>query len=203
MPEPDPRADLQQPVRRSGLRRRSRDLEPPGRPPHQHSIACRLGRRDEHQRPRVGGQRLDPSPEALLDPGRDRLHPRQPEPARQLREAQPARQLQQRQRVTVRFVHDPVPHPLIEPEPDHRAQQRLSVMLRQASHLQVRQPPERLTRLARGEDHPDRLGQQPPSPRTPAPAPTPGPAIGRHRPRTTAAGPPPPPTATSAPPARP
>ena len=120
MPEPHPRPDLQQPVRLGGLRRRSRDPEPPGRPPHQHRVPGRLRRRDQHQRPRVGGQRLQPLPEALLDPGRDRPSPRQPEPAGQLREAQPARQLQQGQRVTRRLGQDPVPDLLIEPDPDRR-----------------------------------------------------------------------------------
>jgi len=50
-----------------------RRAEPPGRPPDQHRIADRLGRRDQQQRLRVGGEHLQPAAEALLDPRRDRL----------------------------------------------------------------------------------------------------------------------------------
>jgi hypothetical protein len=162
MPEPHPRTDLQQPVGLSGLRGRGRDPEPPGRPPHQHRVLGRLGRHDQQQRPRIGGQRLDPAPEALLDPRLDRNRPDQPEPARQLCRAQPARQLQQGKRVARRLGQDPVPDLLIEPEADHRAQQRTGVLVRQTPHLQVRQSCELLTRLPRGEDQSDRLSQQAP-----------------------------------------
>ncbi len=44
-------------------------------------------------------QRVEPLPEALLDPPRQRLRAQQPEPARQLRRGQPPRQLEQRQRI--------------------------------------------------------------------------------------------------------
>src|SRR6516165_5466239 len=89
MPEPHPRPDLQQPVRLGGLRGGSRDREPLGRPPDQHRIADRLGRHDQQQRPRIGGQRLQPTSEALLDPRRDPLRPGQPEPAHRARTGPP------------------------------------------------------------------------------------------------------------------
>src|SRR5690348_14187295 len=117
--------------------------------------------------------------------------------------AKSARQLQQGQRVAVRLGQDLVLDPRIELESDHRPQQRPGLLVRQPPYLQVRKPPELLARLARGEDQPHRLGQQPPAPRTPAPALRPGPATAHHRPRTAVAGLLPPPPARSAPPPRP
>ena len=73
-----------------------------------------------------------------------------------------ARQLQQCQRVAFRLGHDAVPYPLIQPEPDDRAQQRARVLVAQPPDLEVRQPPKLLTWFACGEHQPDRLGQQPP-----------------------------------------
>ena len=88
--------------------------------------------------------------------------PTSPNPPASCAGAQPARQLKQGQRVAVRLGQDPVPDALIEPEPDHRPQQCAGLRVRQALHLQVRQPSQLLARLARGEDQPDWLGQQPP-----------------------------------------
>jgi hypothetical protein len=51
---------------------------------------------------------------------------------------------------------------LIERPSHHRAQQRPGVLVPQALHLQARKGLEVLARLARGEDQPDGLGQQPP-----------------------------------------
>ena len=64
------------------------------------------------------------------------------------------RQLQQRQRAAVRLGQDPVPDPLIQAEPNHRTQQRTGVLIRQPPELQLRQPRELITGLARGEDQP-------------------------------------------------
>jgi hypothetical protein len=49
MPEPHPGAELCQPRLRRRPRRPGADRVPPGRPPHQHRIAGRIGRRQLHQ----------------------------------------------------------------------------------------------------------------------------------------------------------
>jgi hypothetical protein len=47
--------------------------------------------------------------------------------------------------------HDAVPDLLIQPDPDHRAQQPARLIVPQAPDLQVRQPLKLLARMARGE----------------------------------------------------
>jgi hypothetical protein len=90
MPKPHPGAELQQPS--LGCRRGSRspNSQPLGRPPHQQRLADRIGRRQLHQTPRLGPKSIQPPPEALLDPPRQRHRAGQPEP-------EPARQLRRRQ----------------------------------------------------------------------------------------------------------
>jgi hypothetical protein len=61
---------------------------PPGRPPHQHRIAGRIGRRQLHQPPGLRRQGLQLPPEALLNPPIQRAT--EPEAARQLRRRQPS-----------------------------------------------------------------------------------------------------------------
>ena len=70
MTKPHPRAELEQ--TRLGRRRRrlGADPEPLGRAPQQHRLADRLGRRDQQQPLRLRRERLEPPPEALLDPTR-------------------------------------------------------------------------------------------------------------------------------------
>jgi len=53
------------------------------RPPQQRCIPDRLGRRQQHQPPRLLRQRLEPPPEALLDPAGQPERVDEPEPARQ------------------------------------------------------------------------------------------------------------------------
>ena len=72
--------------------RRGRDPEALRRAQQQQRIAERLGRREHQQTPCVVGERLELADEALLDPSRERVRRRQPEPARQLRRGQPARE---------------------------------------------------------------------------------------------------------------
>ena len=88
-------AHLRAEVDQSGVgRRRGRvrpDPERRGRPPHQHRIAHRLGRRDEQQQSCRRGQRRQPLGEALLDPPRQRHAVGQPEPARELGEGSACR----------------------------------------------------------------------------------------------------------------
>ena len=111
------------------------DPEPelPGRPPHQGSIAGRLGRREHKQQPGVLGQLLAAPQETLLDLARQpAAHPaapnRPPAPRRQV-----PRQLQQRKRVSLRLGHDPLRHPVIQRPPDHRIQQFPCVSLARPS----------------------------------------------------------------------
>ena len=68
-------ADHQQPVRLRAPRRRPRSRAARLRP-QQQRIADRLSRRDQQQTPRVVGERLKPSNEALLDSSRQRLRAR-------------------------------------------------------------------------------------------------------------------------------
>ena len=63
-----PRADREQAV---GVGRRlNLDPEPPGRPPHQHRVADRLGRRDQQQLLGIRRQPREPAAKAVLDPPR-------------------------------------------------------------------------------------------------------------------------------------
>jgi hypothetical protein len=70
MPEPHPRAKLNQIRVGRGSRRRDADSQVPGRPPHQHRIPSRIGRGQQQQPPGLRGQRVYASPEALFDPAR-------------------------------------------------------------------------------------------------------------------------------------
>jgi len=96
MPEPHPGAELHQ----AGLGRLSRPLggdpEQLGRPPHQHRVADRLGRRQLEQAPGVGRKHLKPPPEARLDPPGQRHRVGKGEPTGQLRRGPPLGQLHQR-----------------------------------------------------------------------------------------------------------
>jgi hypothetical protein len=114
MPEHHPRAGHQQLLRLRGGGGVPRDPEPPGRPPHQHKVARRLGRHDQQQLPDCRRQRLAPPQEALLDPARQPRRTQYTEPARQIFWREPARQLQQRQRVAPRLRDNLVAYPLIQ-----------------------------------------------------------------------------------------
>ena len=58
--------------------------------------------------------------------------------------------------------HDTIPDLLIQPDPDHRPQQPARIFVPQPPDLQVRQPPKRLAGVARGEQQPHGVRQQPP-----------------------------------------
>ena len=201
MPEPHPRAELGQPRLRCRPGRPGADREPPGRPPHQHRIAGRIGRRQLHQPPGLRGQRLQLPPEALLDPPVQRYRAADPEPARQLRRRQPSRQLQQRQRVPVRVGDDPVPDPRVQRpgQPgQHRLQQRPRIALGQALHHELRQPGHVLARDPRREHQAHRVGRQPPRREPQRLRRGVVQPLLRHRPRTPADVPPPSRTASPA-----
>ncbi len=72
MPKPYAGAELEQAGRGRGRRVPDPDIETVGRPPHEHRLSRRLGRRDEQQLPRSRRKRRQPSPEAVLDPARER-----------------------------------------------------------------------------------------------------------------------------------
>jgi hypothetical protein len=110
MPEPHPRADLEQPGRLRGPGRLGPQPELSSRPPHQDGVAGGVGRRDHQQHPGGFGELLDTPQETVLDPVRGRQHLRQAESACQLGR----RQFQQRQRVPARLGHDPLHHPPVQ-----------------------------------------------------------------------------------------
>ena len=73
---------------------------------------------------------------------------------------QPARQLQQGERVPARLDNDPLQHGLIEPSRQDRLQQRPCISMPQGRDVKLRQAPERVVDLARGEHERDLLRQQ-------------------------------------------
>ena len=162
MPEPHRPPISQQPVGLGRRRSRGRDRRAarpparpapdprPARPPRPAAAtACRPGSASSRRRKRCS-----------IRAGSRRAG--QPEPARQLRRASaraaapaaPAGCLASRPRSGPGPAHRAGTGP---PSPAARGRPRPA-----GPDLQVRQPPELLARLARGEDQPDRLGQQPP-----------------------------------------
>ena len=157
MTECHPGAELDQP----GLGRRRRRLgtypQQPGGPPHQARVTGRISRRDQQQPAALARKSLNPPPEALLDPRRDRCRAREPEPARQLRRRQSSRQLQQRQRVSPGLGDDPVPHSRVQRPGQRRIQQRPRIVLTQALDHELRHPRHMARRVARREDQAHRF----------------------------------------------
>ncbi len=140
MPEPHPRADLDQGGRLGRFRRGGPDAEPLGRAPQQRHVADRLGRRQYQQAPGRRRERHQLVHEALLDPaGQLHLH-RQPEPARDRDRRPAARQLEQRERVAAGLAEDPVPHSRVERPGDRRVQQPAGVGRDQAPDHELGQP---------------------------------------------------------------
>ena len=159
MPEGHALPERKQPVRLR-VHGGERDPESLGCSQQQQRIADRLGRRDQQQTPRVVGERLNPTNEALLDPPCEPLRLDQAEAARQLPCRQAPRELEQRQRITACLSDDPVSHPLIQLEVDRRAQQRAGIPIPHANHLQLGHVQKLLAGLARGEHDRNRLRQQ-------------------------------------------
>ena len=119
MPEPHPRAELHQACLRRWYPRRHRNPQLPGRPPYRERVAGRIGRRELQQPPGLGWQSLELSPEALLDPARQRSRAGQAEPTRQLGRRLAPRQLQQGQRIPPRFADDLIPDPRVQWSSQH------------------------------------------------------------------------------------
>ena len=172
VPEPHLRADLEQPGVDGGRRGLRIDAEPLGRSPHEQRLADGIGRRELQQPPRVGGQRVEPPPEALLDAGlRHRAGPA--EAARQLRRAHAPRQLEQGQRVAARLRDDPLADALVEPAGDDRRQQGARVLVVEPFQPQLRQArragARRSARGRRTRSRPARRAAGAPRTRAPAP----------------------------------
>jgi hypothetical protein len=122
-----PRPDREQAVGVGG--RFESDPEPPRRLPHQHRVTDRLRRSDQQQPLGVGRKPREPAAKAVLDPPRQPRRVEQTEPARQLRRRQPTRQLQQCQRVAARLRDEPLAHPLVQRNAQHRAQQSARISI--------------------------------------------------------------------------
>ena len=134
----------------------------PGRPPHQHRITRRIGRRQLQQPSGLDRQVVQLPPEAVLDPARQRRRVGQAESAGQLGRRQRPRQLQQRQRVAVRLGDDQIAHPRIERPGQHGVQQRPRVVVPQPLDLELRQPGQLLAGNPGREHQADRISSQPP-----------------------------------------
>ena len=160
MAKPHPGAELEQ----AGLGRRrggvGRDREPLGGAPHEQRLPDGIGRRELQQAPGRDRKRVEPSPEALLDPPRERHRAREREPARQLRRRESTRQLQQRQRVAARLADDLIADLRVHGPGKHGVQQRVRIALRQTIHVELGQPGQLVARRTRREDQADRFRLQ-------------------------------------------
>jgi hypothetical protein len=161
MPKQHAGADLEQAGLGCRRRRLRGDAEPLGRPPHQHRIADRIGRRQLQQAPAILRKQLKPPPEALLDPPRQRHRVGKGESTRQLGRGHPPGQLHQRERVATGLGHDPVVDPRIQRPGEHRVQQGTRIGLPQALDHQLRQPRQLVAQNPGREHQADRLCSQP------------------------------------------
>ena len=142
-------------------RRRLRpDAQPLGCPPHQHRLADRLGRRHQRQKSGLSRKSLEPPPEALLDPPRERSPAGESETARQLRRRQPPWQLQQRQGVATRLGDDLVADPLVHGAAEDRVQEQARIALGQTLDHGLGQTRHVLARRTGREYQADRLRPQ-------------------------------------------
>jgi hypothetical protein len=153
--------ECQQSVRR--LKGRERDPESLARPLQEQRIADGLGRCHQQQASRVFGEGLESPDVALLDLLREIARFRYSEPAGQLRRCQPSGQLEQGERVPACLREDPVEHWPVQHEAHGRAQQRAGITVDQSAHLESRQVPKLLARIAGCEHERDWLSQQPAS----------------------------------------
>src|SRR5215207_5147757 len=156
-------ADHQQPLGLVRSRSREPDAESLGRAPHEQRVVDGLRRSDQQKQTRLLGERLESPQETLLDPPGQRVRPRQPERARQLRRRQTPRQLEDRQRIAARLRDEPVADALIETPWDDRRQQGARVVLREPCEPELGQPQQLapVGRVAHREHDRHRLGQQP------------------------------------------
>ncbi len=145
------------------VRRRLADPEPLDRAPDQQRVVDRLRGGDEQQQPRIVGQRLQASQEALLDPPRHLGGGLQAERRRQLRGGQGPRQLEDGQRVPPGLGHETADDALVDAARDDGGEQRACVLVGQRPEVELRQPRELagVGRVADGEHERHRLGEQP------------------------------------------
>ena len=157
MTEPHARLELDQSGLDGGRRGLGPDREPLGCSPDQRRLAHGIRRRELQQAPRRGRKTVEPPPEALLDPSRQRHRAGEPEPARQLGGRHAPRQLQQRQGVAARLGDDLVPDTGVKGPGEGRVQQRSRVVFAQALDRELRQPRQIIARCACGEHQADRF----------------------------------------------
>ena len=94
MTEPHAGTELDQASLDRGRCSLSPDSQALGGAPYERGVADRIRRGEPQEAPRLAGQGVEPSPEALLDSPRERHRAREPEAARQLRRRHAPRQLQ-------------------------------------------------------------------------------------------------------------
>ena len=158
MAEPHARVELDQ----AGLYGRGRRVGPDREPlcgsPEQRRLADRIGRRELQQSPCLDRKRVEPPPEALLDPPRERHRGGEPETARQLGGRHAPRQLQQRQRVAARLGDDLVPDTGVQGACERRFEQRARIVVAQALDQELRESRQLIAGRASGEDQAHRFG---------------------------------------------
>ena len=161
MPEPHPRAELDQAGLFGRDGRARTQVELTGGSPQDRDVAEGLGGRGQEQAAGVGGQRLELAHERLLEAARQRYGAPLCEPIDQFRGRPCARQLQQREWVAARLGDDPVADPPIDRARDHRVQQRAGVGRAEAADHEFGQARELvgLGWFTNGDDQRDPLRQ--------------------------------------------
>jgi len=187
--------DVHQPGGHCRGRRGGGHAQLPRRRPQPLRLGQRLQGRDQQQLAGVRRERVQPPPEAHLDPGRDREGGGHADPDRQLGWGKPSGQLDERQRIAAGLDHDPVADALVERA--FRWPWRAAPVRHRARGRRRRAPGARPAHASpRASRRAGRLGRRAAGARrTRAPAPTPGRAIARRRSRTAAAAPAPRPRA--------
>ena len=159
MPEGHAIAEYQESARLP-VNPRDRDPHLLGSTPQKQRIADGLRRREQQETPRVDGERIESSNEALLDSPREGLRIDQAETSGQLRRRQSARQFEQGKRIPTCLDNDPVAHLLVQCESHCRAQQRARIAVAHSAYLEIGHVLKLFARLARGEHDSDRLRKQ-------------------------------------------
>ena len=164
MPEPHPRAELDQPGRLGRRGRGGADPQLLSRAPQQGDVAQGLGRRDQHQPTRVRGKRFDTSSKYLLDAGRQRPGAGKPKSAGELCGRHSARQLQQGERIAVGIGQDSIRNPLVQSTRNNGGQEQAGVSDGQSRDDKIGQSIEfgYVAGLTDREHHRDPFCEQPP-----------------------------------------
>ncbi|HEU0181033.1 MAG TPA: hypothetical protein VFR16_02500 [Agromyces mariniharenae] len=164
MPEPHTAVDGEQALTFGRLCGRGIDAQPIRGAPEQDRIVGRLGGGEEEQEPRLSGKCLEASEEGLFDALGKLPFVTHDERPRELRRAQPPRQFQQRERIATGLRQQAITHPRVDPAGDDRLEECASVVVVETLQPQLGQAVEFAVRgrLPDGEDHRDRVREQPP-----------------------------------------